>query len=760
MRGKKTVSLLLLLGLFCGVFSGCGVKQASVHPVGVGPEVHLQLREYDPEASIEEATRKLAETDEKCELISAPKVSQRKISLVFMGLAYDAEMEQLGKMLKERSIPAAFLVDGMAAAESSDAVEYLVREGFEVGNYTLKADKGMQDLPEEEIAASFAHAQTILKEITGKTPEYCSANATQFTDQVLHAAYCAGLKTAVEPSKYLAAVSLPSFIAAMGFVSGLNSGDVVAVKLNEGLDETEYEPAEVDERPAVDFDDALKEEPPQEEKEEPKTDILTTVRNLLDALETSEMAVVSLDRLSLDFDELVASMFTLDDIAWQDNTKEHAPVDPEWFDNALFIGDAQMAAFAEFVKDIPPSASFCAYSTLTPRQVVDNAPIPDGKGGEKGIFDEISSQNPSRIFVLMGLNDLSTSTNDELIDSYEAMVKLLREQFPDVQIILQGILPVTEAAEKERVIISGGRIKRINGRIAQLAEENGCLYIDASPMLTNRNGYMFSFLAHKNGVCPNKDGCKRWFEYLQSHVFLTPEEEKLLGEPPADEAEAANTPAAAATAAPTPTQTPAATPEPVERFVPLVQEQSVPASSDYFANAGFLGNSVLSGLWFYNNGLLPVDASHWFWQDGLTITAALSYVDRMTDQQFDKIYIGFGMNELNYDQDDVREAYDFVIGKLRDDHPGAVIYLMSATPVSRESDAEGEFTQAGVLAFNEMLQSIAAEQQVWYLDVCSVLCDAEGFLPSDVTTDGVHFTPAHYQYWFDYLATHYVPDED
>ena len=132
----------------------------------------------------------------------------------------------------------------------------------------------------------------------------------------------------------------------------------------------------------------------------------------------------------------------------------------------------------------------------------------------------------------------------------------------------------------------------------------------------------------------------------------------------------------------------------------------------------------------------------------------------MTDQQFDKIYIGFGMNELNYDQDDVREAYDFVIGKLRDDHPGAVIYLMSATPVSRESDAEGEFTQAGVLAFNEMLQSIAAEQQVWYLDVCSVLCDAEGFLPSDVTTDGVHFTPAHYQYWFDYLATHYVPDED
>ena len=61
-------------------------------------------------------------------------------------------------------------------------------------------------------------------------------------------------------------------------------------------------------------------------------------------------------------------------------------------------------------------------------------------------------------------------------------------------------------------------------------------------------------------------------------------------------------------------------------------------------------------------------------------------------------------------------------------------------------------------SFNQMLQDIAREQQVWYLDVYPVLCGEDGYLPSEVTPDGVHFTPAHYQKWFEYMKTHYVPD--
>ncbi len=192
---------------------------------------------------------------------------------------------------------------------------------------------------------------------------------------------------------------------------------------------------------------------------------------------------------------------------------------------------------------------------------------------------------------------------------------------------------------------------------------------------------------------------------------------------------------------------------------PDVQEQSAAMGQEYFADAAFLGNSVLSGLWYYDNDrLLPTDESHWFWADSLTIMAASPYAAKMAGQQFGKIYIEFGINEVTYDKDTLRDAFNTVIDQLQADHPDAIIYLTSVTPVSKYCDENRSFKRSAVLAFNDMLRAIAREQQVWYLDVYTALCGEDGFLPSDVTADGVHFTPAHYQLWFDYLKTHYVPD--
>lgn len=216
-----------------------------------------------------------------------------------------------------------------------------------------------------------------------------------------------------------------------------------------------------------------------------------------------------------------------------------------------------------------------------------------------------------------------------------------------------------------------------------------------------------------------------------------------------------------ATAIPTATQEPTDAPEPTATpwAGPLVEEQPIAVPAAYFADAGFIGNSVLSGLWLYNNDLLlPTDESHWFWQDSLTIMGASPFAARMADYDFGKIYIEFGINELNYDQNTLREAFNTVIDRLQEDHPNAIIYLMSVTPVSAYCDANRSFKQGTVIAFNDMLKDIAREQQIWYLDVFPVLCGSDGYLPSDVTSDGIHFTPAHYQLWFDYLKTHYVSD--
>ncbi len=212
-------------------------------------------------------------------------------------------------------------------------------------------------------------------------------------------------------------------------------------------------------------------------------------------------------------------------------------------------------------------------------------------------------------------------------------------------------------------------------------------------------------------------------------------------------------------AVPTPTATPTPVPTVTPTPAPDVPMQSTEATADYFADAAFLGNSVLSGLWYYNSEqLLPLDSSHWAVEDSLTILSASSYVSQLASGDFGKIYIEFGVNELTYDKDTLRSSFDEVIDQLQADHPNAIIYLTSVTPVSAYCDSNRPFKRNDVLAFNEMLREIASEQQIWYLDVYPCLCGPDGYLPSDVTSDGVHFSAEHYKNWFDYLKTHYIPE--
>lgn len=519
-RALRITSFILASTICLCLMSGCEKKEEKNNGITIVDPGHLQLAEYDPEEAIQSALKQLQETDDECDVISASKVSQRKVSIVILGLAYSPQMEQICTMLKENDIPAVLIVDGMSAAEDSDTVKLFDREGFDIGNYTLRAERYMNELSEEEIATSYAHAQTILKTITGKEAKYCAANATVLDSHVLHAARAAGLKTAVEPSSYITDISFPTFNAAMGYVSRLKPGEIIAIKVGDSLDEIEYEPFEQDERPATDFDDTL-EEP--EEDTEKNTDIVVTVQYLLEALETTETAVVPLERLSLDFDELVDKMFKETRDTYQYELAEHESVDVSWFDNSLFIGDSLTLAMSLYSVGFPETTAFCAYKSITPKQFVDNIVVNNEDGSQTAVFDEICTHDPDNIFILLGTNVMATGTDVSLVAAYEMLVQKLQEQFPDADIYIQGLPPVTKTVSAERVTLTVNRIRKVNVQLAQMADENGCYYIDLNHALASEDGYLSTYIAQEDGIHLNQRGCEKWFEYLKTHVLVEEE---------------------------------------------------------------------------------------------------------------------------------------------------------------------------------------------------------------------------------------------
>ena len=68
-----------------------------------------------------------------------------------------------------------------------------------------------------------------------------------------------------------------------------------------------------------------------------------------------------------------------------------------------------------------------------------------------------------------------------------------------------------------------------------------------------------------------------------------------------------------------------------------------------------------------------------------------------------------------------------------------------------KSETDRIFNNKNVNTFNNLIQELAKEKNVTYLDVKSALVDANGYLPEEASSDGVHVDKEYCKKWFEYL---------
>lgn len=195
-----------------------------------------------------------------------------------------------------------------------------------------------------------------------------------------------------------------------------------------------------------------------------------------------------------------------------------------------------------------------------------------------------------------------------------------------------------------------------------------------------------------------------------------------------------------------------------DREDPVIREQSTPVDGAYFDDAAFVVNSVSRGLDLYDYDVLLAKADFYGGTD-VSVYDVPDYLSDMAGKTYGKIYLGLGIEEIGDDIDVIQASYENLLTELRSNAPGSIVVLMSMPPVSEYRSSSDEYCNRElVVEYNEMLLALAETWDVWYLDVYSVLADEEGYLPSEVNEDGIHFTPAHFTAWFERLRTHYVND--
>lgn len=194
--------------------------------------------------------------------------------------------------------------------------------------------------------------------------------------------------------------------------------------------------------------------------------------------------------------------------------------------------------------------------------------------------------------------------------------------------------------------------------------------------------------------------------------------------------------------------------------------QSAPVDDSYFSDAVFIGDSRTEGFALFSG----LDTMTTYASRGLNVSTVftdatidlngtmVTAIDALRNTSFSKLYIMFGLNEASWPYSEVFiDEYGDIIDEARAINSNAIIYIQSILPVTKScSDSSESFNKTKIDSLNAMLQQLAAEKQVYYIDCEKALADSEGYLPEEASTDGIHFGVPECEAWLEYLKTHTV----
>lgn len=131
--------------------------------------------------------------------------------------------------------------------------------------------------------------------------------------------------------------------------------------------------------------------------------------------------------------------------------------------------------------------------------------------------ERVYQYNPSKIFILIGTNDLQKGKKiEDIVDNIDKIIKEIKLNREYAEIYLQSIYPVDEsraAAESRK----NDDINEVNGKLEKIAEDNKITYVDIHSILADENSIIKSEYT-KDGLHLSAEGYKVVTEYLAKYL--------------------------------------------------------------------------------------------------------------------------------------------------------------------------------------------------------------------------------------------------
>lgn len=133
-------------------------------------------------------------------------------------------------------------------------------------------------------------------------------------------------------------------------------------------------------------------------------------------------------------------------------------------------------------------------------------------------LDEIVKRQPSKVFLLIGINDLSRKAPDEVIlENLFSIVSKIRSGSRNTEVFVQSILPTNETFKNFMPNFKGkaSSILTINTQLQRYADKMKFTYVDLYSKFLDANGLMDAKYA-TDGLHLNQLGYQHWVSILRS----------------------------------------------------------------------------------------------------------------------------------------------------------------------------------------------------------------------------------------------------
>ncbi len=110
----------------------------------------------------------------------------------------------------------------------------------------------------------------------------------------------------------------------------------------------------------------------------------------------------------------------------------------------------------------------------------------DGIQGMINRLDAVQRQQPAKIFLMAGVNDLLFHNPSKVLEMYHELVLAIKTSMPETEVVLQSVLPVNNQVRDTG--LKNEDIKKVNSGIQVIAKELGCRYIDLFSLLSDMDG--------------------------------------------------------------------------------------------------------------------------------------------------------------------------------------------------------------------------------------------------------------------------------